>query len=99
MCKSPSVIYPRSHEYTKSNLQFCAAVEPENADITKRLSEIDANPKKQTIPSTIGDEWKWNVFMRVAREAAVRRAVGEEDGVAAMGKLRQWKNDGKKPAL
>jgi hypothetical protein len=37
--------------------------------------------------------------MRVGREKSVRKVVGETGGVEAMGKLREWKNNGTKPTL
>lgn len=41
--------------------------------------------------STIGDEKKWNVFMRLERPEA-QKATGETDPVKVMAKLREMKN-------
>lgn len=77
------------HEYTRSNLQFALAVEPDNKDAmdhAKWASSVDC-----TIPSTIGMEKKMNPFMRV-EVPAVMEKVGKEDPVEVMGALREWKN-------
>lgn len=64
------------HEYTESNLKFAAHVEPDNAAVARKLTEVekaragaaadwhDATPAEMTIPSTIGEEREINPFMR-----------------------------------
>ena len=59
------------HEYTASNLRFAAAVEPDNADVTRRAAAL-------TVPSvgaTLAEELATNPFLRVpdAAEFARRR--------------------------
>jgi hydroxyacylglutathione hydrolase len=73
------------HEYTRSNLEFAAHVEPDNADVARKLAwarEVrakaaadwhDATPEEMTIPSTIGDEKKTNPFMRSPDAAELGR--------------------------
>ena len=56
------------HEYTLSNGRFAAQVEPDNADIAKRLREVerlraDGEP---TVPTTIGRERATNPFLRAS---------------------------------
>ena len=77
------------HEYTTSNLEFAAHVEPDNPDIQaalERAREIrknaaadwhDATPAEMTVPSTIADEHRTNPFMRAATvdELGKRRAA------------------------
>jgi hydroxyacylglutathione hydrolase len=53
------------HEYTRKNLQFAVAVEPDNAASAAKLRGL-AVP---STPSTISDELATNVFVR-ARDAA-----------------------------
>lgn len=59
------------HEYTMANAAFCVATMPNNEDIKKRYDEVKAIRKleKPTIPSTIAEEKKTNVFM-MANDAA-----------------------------
>ncbi|CAH3044302.1 unnamed protein product, partial [Porites lobata] len=55
------------HEYTENNLKYAVHVEPDNAEIHKAI-EWAKNKRKSnvpTVPSTIGDEFKFNPFMRV----------------------------------
>jgi hydroxyacylglutathione hydrolase len=77
------------HEYTTSNLEFAAHVEPENEAVKKALTRArelrsraapdwhDATPAEMTVPSTIGDERATNPFMRAGSvdELARRRSL------------------------
>lgn len=54
------------HEYTQANGQFCQSIEPDNAEIGRRLDmvrKLVANGKP-SIPSTLSEEKKTNVFLR-----------------------------------
>ncbi|KAG8145454.1 hypothetical protein E2320_011984 [Naja naja] len=55
------------HEYTINNLKFARHVEPNNAAIQRKLSWAKAkyDGGEATIPSTIGEEFTYNPFMRV----------------------------------
>jgi hydroxyacylglutathione hydrolase len=75
------------HEYTKKNLEFAATVEPENQDLKTKQSSL----KSVTIPSTIGDELKFNPFMRT-NQASVQAYTGKTDVVECMAELRDRKN-------
>lgn len=77
------------HEYTTSNLEFAAHVEPDNEAVKKALARArqvrsaaardwhDATPAEMTVPSTIGDERSTNPFMRAGSvdELARRRSL------------------------
>ncbi|KAJ3029189.1 UNVERIFIED_CONTAM: hypothetical protein HDU68_012776 [Siphonaria sp. JEL0065] len=79
------------HEYTASNLRFAITVDPENAELKRKLEW--ANATKVTVPSTIGEEKRINPFMRVG-VASVQDAIGGvRDTVAVMAKLRELKNN------
>jgi hydroxyacylglutathione hydrolase len=52
------------HEYTKDNLDFAFIVDPDN-DALRSLETIVNENKITTGLSTIGDEKKWNPFMRL----------------------------------
>ncbi|XP_071963967.1 hydroxyacylglutathione hydrolase, mitochondrial-like isoform X2 [Antedon mediterranea] len=85
------------HEYTVSNLRFAEHVEPSNFDIKEKMSwaQVQRSKDTPTIPSTIGEEKKYNPFMRV-RVKSVQDHVGQSEGIATMGALRTEK-DGFKP--
>ena len=54
------------HEYTKTNLDFCLKYDPNNSNLKEKSVEINSKLKRNlpTIPSTIGDELKSNIFLR-----------------------------------
>ena len=54
------------HEYTKNNFKFCFKFDPNNNHLKDKQKEIDAKTKegKPTIPSTIKEELKTNIFLR-----------------------------------
>lgn len=88
------------HEYTLKNLQFAAAVEPDNAELgaALRAAEEASKSKRCTLPSSIGDERAINPFMRwdapEVIAAAERRAGGALAGSdAVFASIRQWKDN------
>uniref|UniRef100_A0A914HHW4 hydroxyacylglutathione hydrolase n=1 Tax=Globodera rostochiensis TaxID=31243 RepID=A0A914HHW4_GLORO len=84
------------HEYTVANLQFALTMEPSNGAIRRKLDWAMAQraANKWTVPSSIGEEKRHNVFMRVDNSAEVQRncGTGPEDPVGTMAKLRERKN-------
>jgi hydroxyacylglutathione hydrolase len=54
------------HEYTKKNSDFCVAHDAGNKNLKIKIQDIDAKLKRglPTIPSTIKDELKCNIFLR-----------------------------------
>eukprot|EP00937_MAST-01D_sp_MAST-1D-sp2_P004406 g4406.t1 len=72
------------HEYTVSNLQFAAWLEPENGDIAMSLSQAEAQREagESTMPSTVAAELLHNPFMRCA-DAAVACAVARASAAHA----------------
>ncbi|CAG8482364.1 7634_t:CDS:2 [Diversispora eburnea] len=78
------------HEYTASNLRFAETIEPENKFLKEKSHWVSKNP--QTVPSTIGDELKFNPFMRV-NEDSVKKATEQKDPVEVMRVLREMKNN------
>ncbi len=55
-----------AHEYTNANADFALSVDPDNAALKKRASEITElrQAGKPTVPSRIGDEKAANPFLR-----------------------------------
>jgi len=82
------------HEYTVSNLKFALSVEPNNPDLQAKMNFVQKqrSNNEATIPSTIGDEMKFNPFMRV-QKSSVLQYVSQSDPVAAMGALRTAKDN------
>lgn len=81
------------HEYTVTNLQFAATVEPKNEAIKKKLAwaRDQRSRKEPTVPSTIAEERSFNPFMRV-REPTVHQHARLEDPVSTMAFLRKQKD-------
>ena len=83
------------HEYTKSNLNFCLAYDPNNTFLKER--EIDVLKKlrsnQPTIPSTLGQEIKTNIFLRCG-DPKIKRTLGLNDSseVEVFSKLRDLKD-------
>ena len=68
-----------AHEYTLSNGRFAQAMEPDNADIARRMAEVQGlrDRGEPTVPTTIAYERATNPFMRAhdADELARLRAA------------------------
>lgn len=84
------------HEYSLQNLRFGLTVEPNNLDLQAKLAWAkaarDAKPPLPTVPSTIGDELRYNPFMRVT-EASVQAYAGRAgDAVQTMKVIRDKKD-------
>ncbi|KAL1522652.1 hypothetical protein AB1Y20_017630 [Prymnesium parvum] len=81
------------HEYTVKNLEFAFDVDPENPDVVSKRTWAEAQRAQggRTVPSTIGDELKYNPFMRTGT-AAVRKYTGGSDDVSVMRILRNKKD-------
>lgn len=73
-----TVVYS-SHEYTLANAQFALSVDPDNADLKGRASDIEDKRKAgaPTVPSLLSDELATNPFLR-AKDPAIRAHLGLE---------------------
>ncbi|MDC0511223.1 hydroxyacylglutathione hydrolase [Pelagibacteraceae bacterium] len=84
------------HEYTYKNLEFCLKFNPNNILLKKKreIIELNLNNKKPTIPSTIGDEIKTNIFFRF-NDPDVKKAINLENSsdIEIFTKLRYLKDD------
>ncbi len=65
------------HEYTLSNARFAVTVDPDNAELAARLSEVESlrAADKPTVPTTVALERATNPFVR-AGLPSVAAAVG-----------------------
>jgi len=84
------------HEYTFKNLEFCLKFNPNNDFLKKRKNDIKLSlkNKKPTIPSTIADEIKANIFFRV-NDPDVKKAINLENSpdIEIFTKLRDLKDN------
>jgi len=55
-----------AHEYTLANGRFALSLEPNNADLQKRMTKAQElrQQGRPTLPSTLADEWATNPFFR-----------------------------------
>ncbi|EGK96459.1 AGAP000416-PB [Anopheles gambiae str. PEST] len=82
------------HEYALQNLRFGHQVEPDNADtraLLERAQAADLEGRRALVPSTIGQEKRINVFMRV-HQPAVQAYVGKGTPLETMQALRAAKD-------
>jgi len=84
------------HEYTKNNLEFCLKFNPGNNYLKEKEKFIKTSirEKKPTIPSTIKDEIKTNIFLRYD-DPAVKNALNLKKGtdLEIFTKLRDLKDN------
>lgn len=68
------------HEYTAANARFALTIEPGNADLQSRASDVEAlrAAGKPTLPTTMAREKATNPFLR-ASETEVKTALGMTD--------------------
>jgi hydroxyacylglutathione hydrolase len=88
-----------AHEYTLANLRFAVQVEPDNQALRETLLICEEKRRQDlpTVPSLIGDELRYNPFLRwdsgAIRETLAQQARLEEDtedGIFTA--VREWKN-------
>ncbi len=83
------------HEYTKSNLSFCLTYDAKNTILRKKVVDIQKklNSNQPTIPSTLGEEIKTNIFLR-CNDPEIKQALGLKDSseIEIFSKLRDLKD-------
>ena len=83
------------HEYTKSNLNFCLAYDPNNSFLKEREIDILKKFKSNhpTIPSTLDQEIKTNIFLR-CNDPEIKNTLGLNGSseVEVFSKLRDLKD-------
>jgi len=85
-----------AHEYTQSNARFAETIEPGNADLMERISEIDALRAKDipTVPSTIGIEKLTNPFFRADNDSlATYLGLNAHDALNVFTEVRHRKDN------
>ncbi len=83
------------HEYTKSNLNFCLVYDTKNTFLKEKEIDIQKkiNSNQPTIPSTIGQEIKTNIFLR-CNDPEIKHTLGLKDSseIEVFSKLRDLKD-------
>jgi len=83
------------HEYTKSNLNFCLKYDPKNILLKEKAIDIKkkTNNKLPTIPTTIYEEIKTNIFLR-CNNSDIKQVLNLKDSsdVEVFSKLRDLKD-------
>ena len=89
-----------AHEYTRSNLQFALAVEPDNRETRKYLDRVQAQRAAglPTLPSSIGLERQINPFLRTAVDGVINAAdkhagSPQNNPTLVFAALRRWKDN------
>ncbi|MBS3785863.1 MAG: hydroxyacylglutathione hydrolase [Gammaproteobacteria bacterium] len=87
------------HEYTLKNLEFAAAVEPNNTRLASRLEQVREQRARNaiTLPSTMGEEKATNPFLRWDNQGVIASAsqwAGQSltTPVEVFAALRRWKD-------
>ena len=85
-----------AHEYTATNVDFALTIEPNNVTLKRRLNEVLHLRKngKPTVPSNLGDEKRFNPFLR-ADNVDLLRAIGlvGKDAVSVFAEIRRRKDE------
>ena len=83
------------HEYTKSNLNFCLAYDPQNTFLKEKAIDIQKklNSNLPTIPTILGQEIKTNIFLR-CNDPEIKQVLDLKDSseVEVFSKLRDLKD-------
>ena len=84
-----------AHEYTNANADFALSVDGANVDLQARADKIQKMREsgQPTVPSLLGDEKKYNPFLR-ADEPALQAAMGMmgRDAVDVFAEIRHRKD-------
>ena len=85
-----------AHEYTQSNIKFAVSVDPDNAALRARESEVNMKRKagQPTVPSLLANEIAANPFLR-ADQADLQKAIGMPGAspVEVFAEVRQRKDN------
>jgi hydroxyacylglutathione hydrolase len=79
----PETLIYCAHEYTLSNGRFAATAEPNNADIARRLRDVQTARAagEATVPTTIALERATNPFMRASSAEALAELRAAKDNL------------------
>ena len=77
----PETLVCCAHEYTEGNLRWAAQQVPDDAVITNRLKKVQAIRRSGslTLPSSIEEEWRTNLFLRATSSEQLGRLRQHKD--------------------
>ena len=84
------------HEYTLQNSKFCITYDGENQSLIKKIQEIKEKltKNKPTIPSTLEEELKNNIFLRSSNDKIKTNLnMHNSSSLATFSKLRDLKDN------
>ena len=84
-----------SHEYGADNYRYALSVEPDNESVQARYRELLAlrSEGRPTVPSTIGEEKKTNIFLRAdSKEVKSALQMDDRDSFEVFAELRRRKD-------
>lgn len=93
---SPSTFLYCGHEYTEANAKFAMSVEPANRHLQQRTGVVTKlrQEGKMTCPTTLGEEFQTNPFLRCDSEEIRRKLKMEQASEAQVfAELRERKNN------
>ncbi|KAL0476649.1 mitochondrial hydroxyacyl-glutathione hydrolase [Acrasis kona] len=90
----PSTKLYCGHEYTQSNIKFAKSVDPDNKDLQDMSAKVDElrSNKKPTIPTTLGQEFSFNPFLR-SDDPTLQKKMNTSDPVSTLHALRKAKDN------
>ena len=83
------------HEYTGSNLKFCLKYDPDNYALKEKANIIESKLKinKPTVPTSIDEEIKYNIFLRCNEPSLKQRLIHKDcSDIEIFTKLRDLKD-------
>lgn len=95
----PGTLVCGGHEYTEANGRFAQTIEPDNAELRKRLDEVAGLRHAQlpTLPVPLARELATNPFLRVDADAVIawhrQHGADGDDRVARFAAIRSAKDD------
>ena len=91
----PSTDLYCAHEYTQANAAFALSVDPHNAELKSRATEVDRlrMDDQPTVPTTVAAELATNPFLRTWH-ASLKQAAGPsaDDAVEVFAAIRRLKD-------
>ena len=85
-----------AHEYTLANGRFALSVDPDNEDLKRRMTEVEAarRDKRPTIPTTVALERRTNPFLRAdAADFAARLGLAGRPPAEVFAETRRRKDN------
>jgi hydroxyacylglutathione hydrolase len=80
------------HEYTLSNMKFLRSIDPDRVSPFFEKAKYLREANHPTVPTTIADEQRYNLFMR-CNDVELQNRLSTKNSLDTMNKLREQKNN------